>query len=94
MEDGTVITSTYDHPYYVDGLELKSFNPVKTNSLYNIGREVGKIEKGDVLIKADGSKSAIVEIDAELKENNVQTTIIRVVDNFNFYANGILVHNK
>jgi len=94
LEDGTVITSTYDHPYYVDGLELKSFNPVKTNSLYNIGREVGKIEKGDVLIKADGSKSAIVHIDAELKENDVQTTIIRVVDNFNFYANGILVHNK
>jgi len=94
LEDGTEVSSTYDHPYFVDGLELKSLNPVKTNSLYNIGVEVGEIKIGDILIKADGSKSAIVTIDAGLLDADIQTTIIRVEDNHNFYANGILVHNK
>ena len=94
LEDGDKVTSTYDHPYYVDGLELKSLHPDKTNELYDIDREVSKIEVGDILYKVDGTKSAIVSIDAELKEEDVQTYIIRVEDNFNFYANGILVHNK
>ena len=94
LEDGTEVSSTYDHPYFVDGLELKSLNPVKTNSLYSIGVEVGEIKIGDILIKADGSKSAIVTIDAGLLDADIQTTIIRVEDNHNFYANGILVHNK
>lgn len=92
LEDGTTVTSTYDHPYFVEGLSLKSFNPIKTTSIY--GLEAEKIEVGDVLIKVDGSKSAIKDIDAGIKDEDVQTTIIRVVDNHNFYANGILVHNK
>ena len=71
-----------------------SLNPVKTNSLYSIGVEVGEIKIGDILIKADGSKSAIATIDAGLLDADIQTTIIRVEDNHNFYANGILVHNK
>lgn len=92
LEDGTKVSSTYDHPYFVDGLALKAFNPDKTASLY--GLEVEKIEIGDVLIKADGSKSAIKDIDAGLLDADIQTTTLRVEDNHNFYANGILVHNK
>jgi len=94
LEDGYKVTSTYDHPYYVEGLELKSYFPEKTNELYDIDREVTKIEVGDVLLKIDGTKSAIIGIDAEIKDEDVKTYIIRVNDNFNFYANGILVHNK
>ncbi len=94
LEDGSKVTSTYDHPYYVDGLELKSHEPEKTNELYDIDKVVTKIAEGDILYKEDGTKSAIVSIDAELKDEDVQTYIIRVEDNFNFYANGILVHNK
>lgn len=94
LEDGTEVSSTYDHPYFVDGLALKSFNPVKTNSLYKLGVEVGEIKIGDILIKADGSRSAIKDIDAGLLDEDIQTTIICVEDNHNFYANGILVHNK
>ena len=92
LEDGTKVSSTYDHPYFVDGLALKAFNPDKTASLY--GLEVEKIEIGDVLIKVDGSKSAIKDIDAGLLDADIQTTTLRIEDNHNFYANGILVHNK
>lgn len=94
LEDGTDISSTYDHPFYVDGLKLKSLNPIKTNSLYKFEEEVGELKIGDVLIKADGSKSAIKNIDANMLDADIQTTIITVEDNHNFYANGILVHNK
>lgn len=94
LEDGTQVTSTFDHPYYVDGLGIKSFNPQKTNSVYTLNSEAEKIDVGDVLLKSDGSKSAIVSIDVDEKDENVQTTTLVVEDNHNFYANGVLVHNK
>lgn len=93
LEDGSSVTSTYDHPYYVEGLELKSSNPAQTNELYNIDKEVTKIGLGDKLIKIDGSTAAITGINAG-EVVDTQTYLLRVEDNHNFYANGILVHNK
>lgn len=92
LEDGSVITSTHDHPFYVKGLNLKSFNPQKSNVLYKLDKPVAKVELGDEFIKLDGKVSPIVEIIEEVKET--QTYLLRVEDNFNFYANSILVHNK
>lgn len=93
LEDGTTITSTYDHPYYTENLDLKSYNPDKTNDLYDIGREVSLIKVGDVLNKIEGTKSAITGI-TEGPVQDTHTYLLRVEDNHNFYANGILVHNK
>lgn len=93
LEDGSSVTSTYDHPYYVEGLELKSSNPAQTNELYKIDKEVTKIGLGDKLIKSDGSTAAITGINAG-EVVDTQTFLLRVEDNHNFYANGILVHNK
>ena len=93
LADGSSVTSTYDHPYYVESLEIKSSNPEKTNEVYDLDQEVSKIGIGDVLIKLDGTTSAITGINAEPVEDT-QTYILRVEDNHNFYANGILVHNK
>tara|TARA_B100001564_G_C20647965_1_gene675374 strand:- start:105 stop:1991 length:1887 start_codon:yes stop_codon:yes gene_type:complete len=93
LADGSSITSTYDHPYYVESLELKSSNPDQTNELYNIDEEVSQIGLGDVLIKLDGTKSTITGINSGPLEDT-QTYILRVEDNYNFYANNILVHNK
>ena len=93
LADGSSVTSTYDHPYYTESLELKSSNPDQTNELYDIDEEVSQIGLGDVLIKLDGTKSAITGISAGPVEDT-QTYLLRVEDNHNFYANGILVHNK
>ncbi len=90
----TSITSTFDHPFYVGNLELASFTPFLTNRRYELDRDVRQIKAGDMVYLSNGvSKTAIKDI-IELDEKDTQTYIITVEDNHNFYANGILVHNK
>jgi intein/homing endonuclease len=90
----TSITSTFDHPFYVGNLELASFTPFLTNKRYELDRDVRQIKVGDMVYLSNGvSKTAIKDI-IELDEKDTQTYIITVEDNHNFYANGILVHNK
>ena len=48
---------------------------------------------GDIVRLDNGSYSAISKIEA-LEPVDTQTYIFTVEDNHNFYANGILVHNK
>jgi hypothetical protein len=94
FENGTSLTSTFDHPFYVGDLELASFAPFLTNKRYQIGKEVRQIKVGDVVwLSKDGNKSSIKDI-IELDAKDTQTYIITVEDNHNFYANNILVHNK
>lgn len=93
LSDGTEITSTQDHPYYVNGLSLASYNPASTNVKYDMPRKVSKINIGDTLTKLDGSSVTLDSI--ELLQTDIVTTyLISVEGNENFYANGILVHNK
>lgn len=90
----TSITSTFDHPFYVDNLELASFAPFLTNKRYELGKEVKQIKVSDMVYLSNGvSRTAIKDI-IELDETDTQTYIITVEDNHNFYANNILVHNK
>ncbi len=90
----TSVTSTFDHPFYVGDLELASFAPFLTNKRYELGRDVRQIKVGDMVYVSNGvSKTAIKDI-IELDEVDTQTYIITIEDNHNFYANGILVHNK
>ena len=93
LSSGTTITSTFDHPYYVNGLEIASYKPELTNSRYDIGRNVNQIKVGDVVRFKDGGFHSIDNIE-ELPLVDTQTYIVTVEDNHNFYANGILVHNK
>lgn len=94
FSNGTEITSTFDHPFYVDGLELASYTPFLTNKRYELNREVKQIKIGDMLYVSNGvSRTALKDI-IEMDEIDTQTYIITVEDNHNFYANGILVHNK
>ena len=93
LSDGTDITSTFDHPYYVNGLELASYLPSKTNSLYDIDKEVQQIKVGDILNKVDGGTVTIENIEVQ-EEVDTKTYLLRVENNNNFYANQILVHNK
>lgn len=93
LEDGSEISSTYDHPFYTEGLELKSFYPEKTNDLYKINTTVTKIKVGDRFIKENGELIAIETIEPKVEEGT-QTYLLRVNDNHNYFANNILVHNK
>jgi intein/homing endonuclease len=90
----TSITSTFDHPFYVNDLELASYTPFLTNKRYELNKEVRQIKASDMVYLSNGvSRTAIKDI-IELDEKDTQTYIITVEDNHNFYANGILVHNK
>ena len=90
----TEVVCTFDHPFYVDGLELASYTPFLTNKRYKLNKEVRQIKAGDMVYLSNGvSRTAIKDI-IELDEKDTQTYIITIEDNHNFYANGILVHNK
>lgn len=90
----TEIVCTFNHPFYVGDLELASYAPFLTNNRYELNKEVRQIEVGDMVYLSNGvSRTAIKDI-IELDEVDTQTYIITVEDNHNFYANGILVHNK
>ena len=93
LSNGTTITSTFDHPFYVNGLSLASYQPNLTNERYELPSEVGKIQVGDLLNLVNKEIVEIVSI-VKLDRVNTQTHIISVEDNRNFYANKILVHNK
>jgi len=92
--NGAELTCTYDHPIFIHAGELASYTPDLTNSRYDLDKEVKQIKVGDlVYVNETRSQTAIREI-VELDLGDTQTYIFTVQDNHNFYANGILVHNK
>jgi intein/homing endonuclease len=93
LSNGTKIISTYDHPYYVNGLQLASYKPNWTNERYDLPTEVISIKAGYRVNLID-KETAVIESILELDRVETQTYIFSVEGNRNFYANGILVHNK
>ena len=96
--NGSTLQCTTDHPLYVNNFGLASYNPDKTidlnrNGVYNIEAEIFKISTNDVVRDSEKNKITINSITENIVEDT-QTYIISVEDNHNFYANGILVHNK
>ncbi len=87
------LTCTQDHPIYVNGLNLASYHPGLTTQRYNLGRPIKALETDDVVNLYDGTNTTLFGL-IKLPEVDTQTYIITVEDNHNFYANGILVHNK
>lgn len=98
FENGSTVTSTFDHPFYVarldDGLTLASYKPNLTNARYNLGKEVKQIVVNDIVHTLEHPINTKISSIEELPLEDTQTYIITVEDNHNFYANGILVHNK
>jgi hypothetical protein len=88
------LTCTLDHPIYVNGLNLGSYNPRLTSERYtSLDKPVQALESDDVVNLFDGTTSVLNGF-KRLPEVDTQTYIITVEDNHNFYANNILVHNK
>ena len=99
LSNGKTITSTFDHPYYTNLLQLASFAPQLTNAKYELDTNVIKIKKGDVLYTLPeeneiGLHAVAVQSIEPQPLADTQTYIITVEDNHNFFANNILVHNK
>lgn len=78
LENSIVIVTTAEHPFYVNNKGWV---------------KAGDLEMGDECKKVDGSDSFISTVE-ELKEVHTVYNLLSVSDNHNFYANGILVHNK
>ena len=55
--------------------------------------KAGELESLDVCRKVDGSESLISTVE-KLDEKHIVYNLLSVSDNHNFFANGILVHNK
>ena len=93
LSNGIKITSTFDHPFYVNGLELASYKSEWTNERYILPSNVIEIKVGD-FVNLSNNETVKIESIMELSRINTRTYIISVEDNHNFYANKILVHNK
>lgn len=99
LSNGIEVSCTFDHPFYVNDYKIASYLPSKTQYLneigiYNIEEPIHQIQVGDSVIDIDRNRVEIISIkDSEITEPT-QTYIISVENNRNFYANGILVHNK
>jgi hypothetical protein len=92
LSNGTTIISTFDHPYYVNN-GLSSFKPEWTTTRYKLPEVINQIKINDSVFHVDGNELTITNIEVQ-PEVDTQTYIFSVKDNPNFYANGILVHNK
>jgi len=87
--------NTTDHPYMVKGKGWCSFDPLKTKENYGI--EVGQLKENDIcfLLKSTNEMSEVKIINIQMTDR-METTynLSEVEGNHNFFANGILVHNK
>ncbi len=93
LSNGKKIISTFDHPYYVNGLNLASYSPELTTERYKDLSGIVGIQVGDELNLQNNEKVSIVSI-SEKDRVLTETYIFTVENNHNFYANGVLVHNK
>ena len=91
VEDVRSLVGTYDHPLYVEGKGYASYNPELTKQ--DSGIDVAQIEVGDKVYLSAGYYLEISEI--LLPDEKVPVfNLSKIADNNNFYANGILAHNR
>ena len=91
LGNGNTVSSTDEHPYYVVGKGWSSYN-VGGCKLYNL-LFVEQLSVGDFFLGNDGKEVEVLSIDY-VETDNVNVTTFEVFGNHNYYANGILVHNK
>jgi len=78
LDNENIIITTKEHPFFVEGKGWV---------------KAGELESLDVCKKVDGSESLISTVEV-LEETHTVYNLLSVSENHNFYANGILVHNK
>jgi hypothetical protein len=91
LADGSSVTSTQEHPYYVNGKGWSSYDPVSTEYLHDMN--VNRLEINDELMTKDGTYLIITDITVQ-DVSNVQVYNFEVTGNHSYFANNVLVHNK
>lgn len=91
LENGEKLTSTQEHPYYVFNKGWSSYKPEITKEYHNL--IVSNLEVGDYLVDFYDNNIKIVDIKF-IDIGIVKTYNFTVEDNYNYYANNMLVHNK
>lgn len=94
LSNGTTVTATPEHPFYVNLMEIASLAPQKTAEVYGFDKRVKKIEKSDCVYQLPGMHAAAIQTIELQKVEATDVFTFTVEDNHNFYANNILVHNK
>lgn len=96
FDNEVINTNTPDHPYYVKGKGWSSVAPTQTKQNYKL--EVTQLEKGDTCLFYNEQTDSIVEVVitsiSSIKKRTRTYNLSKVANNHNFFANGILVHNK
>lgn len=96
FDNGISNTNTYDHPYYIKNKGWCSYNPMMTSM--NYGFEVEKMEVGDIMLYHNPKDTSVKEIRLQklssISKSQTTYNLFKVGKNHNFFANGVLVHNK
>ncbi|MCB6089653.1 RHS repeat-associated core domain-containing protein, partial [Flavobacterium psychrophilum] len=95
FEDGTLNTNTLTHPYYVVKKGWCSYDSKEAIKKYNV--KVDTLKKGDYVYKLNNNGTVqnlkIISIKM-IKMKQKTYNLSNIKDNHNFFANGILVHNR
>ena len=88
--------NTFDHPYWVVGKGWCSYKPEWTKERYELG--TNQLEVGDICMNQhkdeDGNFGEVKIISITEDVSPVQTYSLTIDSNKNYFANGVLVHNK
>lgn len=90
FEDGTKIQCTKEHPIYIKGKGWSSVTPLR--SIIKHGVKSKKLKVGDIALK-EISETKITNISNVVTEEQELYNLM-INGNRNYYANGVLVHNK
>tara|TARA_Y100001973_G_scaffold88760_1_gene134323 strand:+ start:777 stop:8576 length:7800 start_codon:yes stop_codon:yes gene_type:complete len=97
FDNGTSTKHTYDHPYYVIDKGWASYSPELTVLRYSHNArdllDTKSMEIGDQVLLSNGEHSRLVDIKV-VESEPVTTYNIHVDTNSNYFADGVLVHNK
>lgn len=92
LSTGDSVEATLDHPIFVKGKGYCSYSPSLTTQENN-GMSVNQIEIGDSVLFYSDIEGTITSIDLQDTPKTVYN-LRNVENNHNFFANGILVHNR
>ena len=93
VTENITINCTTSHPFWsVNKNDWASFDPALTEEHHNM--KVLNLEEGDILLNEDGEQVKINAINIDNRSRKITTYNLTVEGNSNYFANGILVHNK
>lgn len=91
--EGNTITCTLDHPLYVREKGWCAVDDALSNSKYTLESPVGKLEVGNELLLKDKVAVSVMSIHI-IEEETTVYNLQEVENNNNYFANGVLVHNR